>query len=57
MTSGTAMDYANLVFASFYRDPQTYIDMLAATGPGLTVTVRETHIDCGWFVLTAQAAQ
>jgi hypothetical protein len=57
MTSGTAMDYANLVFAPFYRDPQTYIDMLAATGPGLTVTVRETHIDCGWFVLTAQAAQ
>lgn len=56
MTSGTAMDYANLVFAPFYRDPQTYIDMLAATGPGLAVTVTQTHIDCGWFVLTAQAA-
>ena len=56
MTSGTAMDYANLVFAPFFRDPQTYIDMLAATGPGLVVTVTQTHIDCGWFVLTAQAA-
>jgi hypothetical protein len=55
MTSGTAMDYANLVFAPFYRDPQTYIDMLTATGPGLAVTVTETNIDCGWFVLTALA--
>ncbi|OYU19383.1 MAG: hypothetical protein CFE34_05625 [Rhodobacteraceae bacterium PARR1] len=54
MTSGTAMDYANLVFAPFYRDPQTYIDMLA--GMGLSITVTETHIDCGWFVLTARAA-
>lgn len=56
MTSGTAMDYANLVFAPFYRDAQTYIDMLAATGPGLGVTITQTQIDCGWFVLTAQAA-
>lgn len=54
MTSGTAMDYANLVFAPFYRDPQTYIDMLA--GFGLSITVTETRIDCGWFVLTARAA-
>ena len=54
MTSGTAMDYANLVFAPFYRDPQTYIDMLA--GFDLMITVTETRIDCGWFVLTARAA-
>lgn len=54
MTSGTAMDYANLVFAPFYRDPQTYIDMLA--GSGLSISVAETRIDCGWFVLTARAA-
>lgn len=56
MTSGNAMDYANLVFAPFYRDPQTYMDMLAATGPGLSITVTETRIDCGWFVLTAKVA-
>ncbi len=54
MTSGTAMDYANLVFAPFYRDPQDYRDMLA--GMGLSITVTETRIDCGWFVLTARAA-
>lgn len=54
MTSGTAMDYANLVFAPFYRDPQTYMDLLA--GFGLAITVAETRIDCGWFVLTARAA-
>lgn len=57
MITATAMDYANLVFAPFYRDPQTYIDMLAATGPGLAMTVTETRIDCGWFVLTARALQ
>lgn len=54
MTSGTAMDYANLVFAPFYRDPQTYINMLA--GFDLSITVTETAIDCAWFVLTARAA-
>ena len=54
MTSGTAMDYANLVFAPFYRNAQTYIDMLA--GAGLSISVTETQIDCSWFVLTARAA-
>ena len=54
MISGNAMDYANLVFAPFYRDPATYMDMMA--GSGLAITVAETRIDCGWFVLTARDA-
>ncbi len=54
MTGGTAMDYANLVFAAFYRDPMVYQTMLKRLSPDLTVTVALTVIDTEWFVLTAR---
>lgn len=54
MTGGTAMDYANLVFAAFYRDPEVYLAMLERLGPDLTVTIALTVIDTEWFVLTAR---
>lgn len=53
MTGGTAMDYANLVFAPFYRDPAVYQAMLRDLAPGLSVAVARTRIDMDWFVLTA----
>lgn len=56
MTGGTAMDYANLVFAAFYRDPEVYQTMLQRLAPDLTVTVALTVIDTEWFVLTARRA-
>lgn len=54
MVGGTAMDYANLVFAAFYRDPEVYQALLKRLCPELTVTVSLTVIDTEWFVLTAR---
>jgi hypothetical protein len=54
MTGGTSMDYANLVFAAFYRDPDLYQAMLQRLAPDLAVTVSRTVIDTEWFVLTAR---
>jgi SAM-dependent methyltransferase len=56
MTGGTAMDYANLVFAPFYRDPESYVGMIGRHAPDLTVTIARTRIDTDWFVLTARGA-
>jgi len=56
MTGGTAMDYANLVFAAFYRSPETYQRMLQALGPDLTISIARTVIDTDWYVLSARRA-
>lgn len=54
MTGGTAMDYANLVFAAFYRAPEVYTRMLRAMRPDVTITVSRTVIDTDWYVLKAR---
>lgn len=54
MNGGTAMDYANLVFAAFYRDPQVYQAMLTRLCADLAVTLSLIVIDTEWFVLTAR---
>ena len=56
MVGGTAMDYANLVFAAFYRDPNVYQAMLKRLCPDMVVTLSRTMIDTEWFVLTARLA-
>lgn len=54
MTGGTAMDYANLVFAPFYRGPDVYDRLLRALAPGIAISLSRTVIDMRWFVLTAE---
>lgn len=56
MTGGTAMDYANLVFAAFYRSSDIYRDILQSIRPDLSIHVQRTVIDMDWYVLTAQVA-
>ena len=56
MTGGTAMDYANLVFAAFYRSPEVYQTLLRRLRPDLTLTLARTVIDTDWYVLTARIA-
>lgn len=56
MTGGTAMDYANLVFAAFYRAPEVYMRLLQAVRPDLSITVSRVVIDTDWYVLTARMA-
>lgn len=56
MTGGTAMDYANLVFAAFYRPVEAYERMLQALSPDLTISVARTVIDTDWYVLSARRA-
>ena len=56
MVNATAMDYANLVFAAFYREPEVYRAMLQRLCADLSVTVTYTMIDMEWFVLTARRA-
>ena len=54
MVNGTAMDYANLVFAAFYREPEVYRAMLHRLCADISVSVEYTMIDMQWFVLTAR---
>mgnify|MGYP000095993329 CR=1 FL=1 len=56
MTGGTAMDYANLVFAAFYRPLEVYQRMLRALCPDLIIRVARTVIDTDWYVLSARRA-
>ncbi|MEY4983339.1 MAG: hypothetical protein RIR62_1605 [Pseudomonadota bacterium] len=56
MTGGTAMDYANLVFAPFYRGPEIYARLLRALSPGIEISLTGTVIDMRWFVMVARVA-
>ncbi len=56
MIGGTAMDYANMVFAAFFRDPQVYETLLKRLCSDLNMTVSYTVIDTEWYVLTARMA-
>jgi hypothetical protein len=44
---------ANLVFSSFYRTPDVYIEALRVAWPSAQVTIRPVLLDMGWFVTTA----